>query len=171
MCLRYPKHVLIAFVVLLISTLATQVKAQSWQSADAASARWSTKPHEIVRAYAESLNPTAVMVVQDGKIIANWGNVSRKVNVASVRKSLLSALYGIAVSEGRIRLDSTLAELGIDDKPPTLTNAEKQATVRDLLMARSGIYHPAAHETGDNHVIVVRGKLPVASRPYLAIHP
>jgi len=88
------------------------------------------------------------MVVQDSKVIASWGNVSRKINVASIRKSLLSALYGIAVSEGRINLDSTLADLGIDDKPPGVTAAEKQATVRDLLMARSGIYHPAAHETG-----------------------
>lgn len=89
------------------------------------------------------------MVVQDGKVIASWGDVSRKVNVASVRKSLVSALFGIAVAEGRINLGSTLADLGIDDKPPALTEGEKRATVRDLLMARSGIYHPAAYETGD----------------------
>lgn len=89
------------------------------------------------------------MVVQDGKAIASWGDVSRKVNVASVRKSLVSALFGIAVSEGRINLGSTLAELGIDDKPPALTEGEKKATVRDLLMARSGVYHPAAYETGE----------------------
>lgn len=75
--------------------------------------------------------------------------MSRKVNVASVRKSLLSALYGIAVSDGRINLASSLADLNIDDERPALTVAEKQATVRDLLMARSGIYHPAAYETGD----------------------
>jgi hypothetical protein len=54
-----------------------------------------------------------------------------------VRKSLLSALYGIAVAEGKISLVSTLAELGIDDKPPSLTAAEKLATVHDLLMARN----------------------------------
>lgn len=29
----------------------------------------------------------------------SWGDVSREVNVASARKSLLSTLYGIAVSE------------------------------------------------------------------------
>lgn len=38
------------------------------------------------------------MIVQDGKEIASWGDVSAKTDVASVRKSLLSALYGIAVS-------------------------------------------------------------------------
>jgi CubicO group peptidase (beta-lactamase class C family) len=72
------------------------------------------------------------MIVQDGKIIASWGEISHKVNVRSVRKSLLSALFGIGVAEGRIRLDETIGELGIDDRPPGLTEIEKQATIRDL---------------------------------------
>ncbi|OEC93374.1 serine hydrolase [Rhizobium sp. YK2] len=123
--------------------------AQSWQDADPASSGWSVDGLKAAQDYAATLEPTALMVVQDGKVIASWGDVSRKVNVASVRKSLLSALYGIAVYEGRIDLGNTLADLGIDDKTPALTGAEKRATVRDLLMARSGIYHPAAYETGD----------------------
>jgi len=89
------------------------------------------------------------MIVQDGHVIAQWGDVSRKVEMASVRKSLLSALYGSAVAERRIDLSANLAELGIDDKAPRLTNEEKTATVRDLLTSRSGVYHPAAHETAD----------------------
>lgn len=89
------------------------------------------------------------MVVQDGRVIASWGDVSRKVNVASVCKSLLSALYGIAVGERRIDLGSTLADFGIDDKCPALTATERRATIRDLLMARSGVYQVAAYETAD----------------------
>lgn len=139
---------LTAFLALLVYWPAG-ANAQPWQSSDPAAAGWSVARLKEAEAYAASLKPTAVMVVQDGKVIAGWGDVSRKVNAASVRKSLLDALYGIAVAEGRIDLRSTLAELGIDDKPPALTDAEKQATVRDLLMARSGVYHPAAHETGD----------------------
>jgi len=139
---------LAAFLALLVYRPAG-ADAQPWQSTDPAAAGWSVAGLQEAEAYAVGLKPTAVMVVQDGKVIAGWGDVSHKVNVASIRKSLLGALYGIAVSEGRIDLSSTLAELGIDDKPPALTDAEKQATVRDLLMARSGIYHPAAHETGD----------------------
>ena len=104
---------------------------------------------DAARDYVATLKPTALMVVQDGKTVASWGDTSRKINVASVRKSLLGALYGIAVADGRIDLGSTLATLGIDDKAPALTETEKQATVRDLLMARSGIYHVAAHETAD----------------------
>lgn len=80
------------------------------------------------------------MKVQNGRMIARWGDTSRKVNMASVRKSLLSALYGIAIAEGRITLSSSLSELGIDDTAPRLTAEEKTATVRHLLMARSGVY-------------------------------
>jgi len=140
---------IVVFLTLLLFPLAGHADAQPWQSADPASAGWSAERLAEAQDYAASLKPTAVMVVQDGKVIASWGDISRKVNVASVRKSLLSALYGIAVSEGRIDLDRTLADLGIDDKAPALTDGEKQATVRDLLMARSGIYHPAAYETAD----------------------
>jgi CubicO group peptidase (beta-lactamase class C family) len=78
-----------------------------------------------------------------------------------MRKSLLSALYGIAVAEGRIRLDRTIGELGIDDRAPSLSATEKQATIRDLLMARSGVYHAAAYEAPDMK----------AQRPQRGSHP
>jgi CubicO group peptidase (beta-lactamase class C family) len=118
-----------------------------WATTDDSGALgWSTeklgKAEEFTRAY----NATGVMIVQDGKVVASWGEVSHKANVRSVRKSLLSALYGIGVADGRIRLDETLGELGIEDRPPTLSESEKQATIRDLLMMRSGVYHPAAYE-------------------------
>jgi CubicO group peptidase (beta-lactamase class C family) len=54
------------------------------------------------------LRATGIAVVHDGKMVAQWGDVKRKVNVASVRKSLLSALYGIAVADGRIA-ESTIS--------------------------------------------------------------
>jgi CubicO group peptidase (beta-lactamase class C family) len=83
------------------------------------------------------------------------------VNVRSIRKSLISALYGIGVAEGRIRLDQTIGELGIDDRPPSLSEFEKQATIRDLLTARSEIYHAGAYETPDAK----------AKRPQRGSHP
>ncbi len=120
-----------------------------WQSLDSASAGWPATALQPLRDYAELRRPTALMLVQNGIVVASFGDTARKVGVASVRKSLLSALYGIAVADGRIKLDATLAELGIDEKAPGLTEQEKGAAVRDLLTARSGIYLPAAHETAD----------------------
>ncbi|SIQ27981.1 MULTISPECIES: serine hydrolase [unclassified Bosea (in: a-proteobacteria)] len=91
----------------------------------------------------------ALIVMRDGQRLASLGNERLKIDVASVRKSLLGALHGIAIAEKRIDPSATLAQLGIDDLPPALTEPEKQATVRDLLGARSGVYHVSAHETAD----------------------
>jgi CubicO group peptidase (beta-lactamase class C family) len=65
----------------------------------------------------------------------------------SIRKSLLSALIGIAVDEHKIDLNAAIGSLDIDDNAPSLSSTEKTATVADLLKARSGIYHPALYET------------------------
>lgn len=98
------------------------------------------------RLFAEQLGSTAVMVVYRGAVVAAWGDVSRPLPCASMRKSMLSALYGIAVERGLIDLEATIGQLGIDDDQP-LTPVEKQARVLDLISARSGIYIPAAKET------------------------
>jgi CubicO group peptidase (beta-lactamase class C family) len=85
--------------------------------------------------------------MQRSVVVAAWGDIAHRSNLHSSRKSLLDSLIGIAVAEGKINLDDTLEKLGIDDKKPSLTAAEKQATVRELLEARSGVYHHAAYET------------------------
>jgi len=99
------------------------------------------------REYTKNLKTAAVMIIVDGIILAEWGDSAKKFNVHSIRKSFLSALYGITIKEGRINLSWTLKQLGIDDNEPSLTEEEKKATVRQLLQARSGIYHPALYES------------------------
>lgn len=138
-----------AAFILVMAMVAGIARAEPWTEIDPRQAGWSEERLEAAKRYSKKLKPTAVMIVHDGQVVASWGDPSRKVNVASVRKSLLSALYGIAVSEGTIDLSSSLAELNIDDNAPGLTVAEKTATVRDLITSRSGIYHPAAYETRD----------------------
>jgi CubicO group peptidase (beta-lactamase class C family) len=140
------------FVVLILSFATPAVAASSawpstrWERLDPATLGWSAEKLSEAHDYARGYAPTAVMIVQEGKIVAAWGDIAHKVNVRSIRKSLLSALYGIGVAKGQIALDRTLASLGIDDLAPSLSALEKQATIRDLLMARSGVYHPAAYE-------------------------
>jgi CubicO group peptidase (beta-lactamase class C family) len=96
---------------------------------------------EEANKFQASLPPANVIVVDHGRIVAQWGNPAMRVKLSSQRKSLLSALYGIHVGQGVFNLDDTLAQLGLDDDPP-LTSDEKQATLRMLLQARSGVYHP-----------------------------
>lgn len=108
---------------------------------------WSSEKLAAAKAYADSIDTAAVVIVDDGVIVSQWGATTTKFKVHSIRKSFLSALYGVAVANGEINLNATLEQLGIDDNPPSLTHDEKQARVIDLLKARSGIYHAALAET------------------------
>lgn len=109
-------------------------------------AAWSSAGLADAEAFSRRIGSAAVMVVFDGAVLAHWGEIERRFNVHSVRKSLLSALYGIAAARGEIDLDQSLADLGIDDRRP-LSEIEKSARVVDLLSARSGFYLPAAYES------------------------
>ena len=97
------------------------------------------------RGRVKTIGSAAFMIVTRGKIVAAWGDTARTFWSHSVRKSLLSALIGQAVGEGRSPA-RTLAELGIDEKAMPLTTEERRARVIDLLQARSGVYIPAAAE-------------------------
>lgn len=94
-----------------------------------------------VRGYCQGLQPGAVMLLQEGQIIADWGETGKRIKLSSIRKSLLSALIGIYAEEGLINLDASLLDLGIDDSPNPLSALEKTTTIRMLLQARSGVYH------------------------------
>ncbi len=106
-------------------------------------AGWSAEQLQQAERYAHSIGSVAVMVISRGAVIAAWGETAHPFNVRSIRKSMLSALYGIHMDAGHIRLSQTLDELGIDDQDPTLMANEKRATVADLLTSRSGVYHPS----------------------------
>jgi CubicO group peptidase (beta-lactamase class C family) len=108
---------------------------------------WSAEKLALAMLYAREAGASAVVVLHNGHLVLEWGMTDLRMLSHSVRKSLLSALYGIAVERGLIDLSATLAELGINDRPPCLTADEKTATVKDLLKARSGVYHPAAAES------------------------
>ncbi|NIO29755.1 MAG: serine hydrolase [Candidatus Latescibacteria bacterium] len=109
-------------------------------------AGWSSELLEQAKTLWKEIDSAAFMVIHDGAIVAAWGDVTQRFMCHSVRKSFLSALYGIHVAEGTIDINKTLGELGIDDDPP-LTQVEKQAEIIHLLKSRSGVYHAAAYET------------------------
>ncbi len=116
-----------------------------WPTPEAAG--WSAAKLKAAREYTATIKTAAVMIVQGGRIVDEWGEARRPFKCHSMRKSILSALYGPHVAFGKIKRTSTLGELGIDDNAPSLTGIEKTATVADLLKARSGVYHPALYET------------------------
>jgi CubicO group peptidase (beta-lactamase class C family) len=145
--------ILVLFTLLAGCTPAAAPQAESypgqawtWASSPE-SLGWSSEKLVLARAYSERIGSAAVMIVEDGVVVDAWGDLEFKYHCHSMRKSLISALYGIYLADGKIDLTRTLADLGIDDITP-LTDSEKTATVADLLSARSGVYLKAAGEMG-----------------------
>ncbi len=85
---------------------------------------------------------TSVMIVKAGKVVYTYGEPAQVSYLASARKSVLSMLYGNYVAKGVIKLDATLADIGINEGGAGLTAQERSATVRDILTASSGVYWP-----------------------------
>ena len=112
-------------------------------------AGWSQEGLETAFDYAQDLGSSSVIVLHDGAIVAEWGDTGRRISAHSVRKSLLSALYGIAVERGMADTGKTLESMGVDDSPK-LTSEEKSAQLRDLLKSRSGIYHDSVKVDEDD---------------------
>ena len=115
---------------------------------------WSSAELQDAHAFAMQSGCLAVMALYDGKVFFSRGNIHRNYEVDAIRKPFLSALYGIHSARGNINLNATLEDYHIDDIPPGLTHAEKQARVEHLLTSRSGVYHEAADE--DQTMIATR---------------
>lgn len=114
---------------------------------EAASSGWSTQALDRAEEYAATIDTAAVVIVHRDQVVGKWGSIALPMKCHSIRKSFLSALYGMHVAAGDIDLDATLKQLGINDCEPSLTREELGARVKDLLSARSGVYHPALFET------------------------
>ncbi len=145
---RWPTMIVLLSVGLAPARSGAQAAGAWQQYATPANAGFSAAKLEAARLYADSVRSAAVMAIYRGRVLVAWGDVSRKIPAHSVRKSFVSALYGNQVATGVVRLDATLGEIGIDDVN-ALTAAEKQARVRNLLAARSGVFLSAAYAAAD----------------------
>jgi CubicO group peptidase (beta-lactamase class C family) len=145
--MRYKRILFYVLFILLLNSAWAQEPQLHWEQYETPEeAGFSSEKLAEAKALFDTLDAAAFLVIYNGRVLASWGDVNRRYMCHSVRKSFLSALYGIRVDDGTVDLNKTLAELNIDDKDK-LTETEKEATIRDLLKARSGVYHPAAYET------------------------
>jgi CubicO group peptidase (beta-lactamase class C family) len=155
-------RVLASFIALALCISASAQRASVYPGAEWAridkpeSAGWSSEGLEQARAKLATLPSTGLVAVAGGRVLFDYGDVKAVSYLASVRKSILAMLFGNYVTSGKVRLDKTLAEMGIDDLQG-LTPQEKTATIRDLLMARSGIYHSASNAGDDTASAPPRG--------------
>jgi CubicO group peptidase (beta-lactamase class C family) len=144
-----PNLALLVSVLVLALALplhAQRVPADEWSAyVNVEEAGFDPAALDAARESWEALPSSAFMVVADGAVVAAWGDVDRRFMCHSVRKSFLSALYGIYWDRGEVELNKRLSDLGIDDHPDPLLETEREARILDLLKARSGVFHPAAY--------------------------
>jgi CubicO group peptidase (beta-lactamase class C family) len=159
-------RLLIFAVTLCLAPVAAQNSApsifpgRSWEyvpRAELAAYGWSPEVLQKTTAFIrDDSNTTGLVVADRGRVVYQYGDIQELSYVASVRKSILSMLYGYWVENGTIKLDTTLEELNIDDIGGLLP-IEKKATIGHIITARSGVYHPASYSGDDLAEAPARG--------------
>jgi len=132
---------------------------ERWSSPEAAG--YSSAGLQAAEEEARRLGTTGLMVVKGGKVLLEYGDIEAIGYMAAGRYSIAAMVFGTPVRAGTIDLDLTLAEMGLDDKGGLLPR-EKEATIRDLLSFRSGVYHST--EFGDPDDAPPRGSVEPGSR-------
>ncbi|MEM6685256.1 MAG: DUF2306 domain-containing protein [Bacteroidota bacterium] len=171
---QYKIKRLIIGVFLLVGTtiLVSYMSPQTWLYKSAAfegeafeknmsltNSIFSSEKFEEVETYLkEESQTTSMIVLEHGKVVYEYGDVSEISYNASVRKSILAMLYGKHVDNGTIDLNQTIGNLGIDEEDGLLA-IEKQATVDHIITARSGVFHEAANGGYDTKNVQKRGSV------------
>lgn len=116
----------------------------------------SSKLSELTKFLEEESKTTGLVVLYDGKVVYEYGDIKEVSYIASCRKSVLSILYGKYVSNGAIDLSETIGSIGIEEDDGLLP-IEKKATVDHIITSRSGVFHIPANGGYDKINIKKRG--------------
>jgi len=116
------------------------------------------KFEEIETYLKEESQTTSMIVLEHGKVVYEYGDVSEISYNASVRKSILAMLYGKYVEKGTIDLNQTIGNMGIDEDDGLLP-IEKQATIDHIITARSGVFHQPVNGGYDTQNLKKRGSV------------
>ena len=88
---------------------------KSWEAVKPETAGYSSAKLSALRAWLATQKTTALHVSVRGHLVFEYGDVKRVSKVASVRKSILGMLFGNYVEQGKVNLNKTVRELGLDD--------------------------------------------------------
>ncbi|MGO9335977.1 MAG: serine hydrolase domain-containing protein [Terracidiphilus sp.] len=113
---------------------------KDWQLVKPESEGYSSAKLEALRAWLAAGPTTAMVIVVHGHMIFSYGDTAKVSKIASVRKSILSMLYGKYVADNTIDLNKTVEQLGLAEPDRPFLPSEKNATLEQLLAGRSGIY-------------------------------
>jgi len=146
-----PSQALAALLFSLIALAQPANPGKDWERRKPEEVDYSSKRLDALNGYLATIDTTARMAVHKGKVIFEYGDVTRQGMLTSVQKSLLAILHGKYVANGKINLETTLEELGIDDVEGLLP-VEKRAKVRHLITMQSGVFHKNSYPAGGDSV-------------------
>jgi len=101
--------------------------------------------------YAQEIGTFSLIIQTNDEIVASYGDIDSLSRIHSIRKAILMAL--ISQHLDKINLQSSLAEINIDDFPIPLTKLQKTTKIIHLLRSTSGINHPAVSQVGNAQML------------------
>lgn len=116
------------------------------------------KRNEIEHYLKEEAETTSMLVLENNKIVFEYGDISEISTISSTRGSILSMLYGNHKDNGTINLQETIGNIGMDEDYGLLA-IEKQATIEHLITARSGVFYPSNNQKYSNNLNQKRGNV------------
>jgi len=119
---------------------ASDFPEKDWKLVSPESEGYSSKKLEALRAWLAAGPTTSMVIIVHGHVIFSYGDTALVSKIASVRKSILSILYGKYVDNNTIDLSKTVEQLGLEETGKPFLPIEKNATLEQLLAGRSGIY-------------------------------
>jgi hypothetical protein len=112
---------------------------------------WNKSKLDEAIQYSKEIGTFSMIIQTDGEIVASVGDLDSLSRTHSIRKAILMAI--LSQHFDKIDLESTLADLNIDDSPIPLTELQKTAKVIHLVKSISGINHPAVSQVGNAQMI------------------
>jgi hypothetical protein len=123
-----------------VGQTAPDFPAADWQLVHPETEGYSSTRLEALRGWLKTGPTAAMMIVVHGHLIFSYGDVALVSKVASVRKSILSMLYGKYLANNTIDWGKTVDQLGLAEPDRPFLPIEKTAILEQLLTGRSGIY-------------------------------
>lgn len=149
---------LFCFVFFILPIYSQTFPKEEWKTSDNPDqAGWPEHKRDAYYRYVrDSTVVTGLMVIHKGEVVLDYGDLTENSYIASCRKCVLAMLYGKYVANGTIELKKTVGNLAIDDVEGILPR-EKEASVQDIISARSGVYHPEGYPGGMQEYAPERG--------------
>jgi len=153
-------YLLVLIPSIIFQTLGQEIPEKEWKyHDDPTSIGWSEEKMGELRNYIiDSSSVNGMMIIQNGQVVFQFGDVVENSYIASCRKSVLALLYGKYVQNGKIDLSRTIEDMGITDVEGILP-IEQKATTQHIISARSGVFHPEGYPGGMQQFAPKRGSV------------